>query len=125
MVHQITGYKGIPFSMPAGDELSQSGAFGDISYKASARKIIKTISKDVHGYEVVVFTDTDGKTLAAARTEGTVSRSTIIDISSQGFVDVHVPVGTTGFTITGVSGITTEIYDLTTEQLTTLQRQVV
>ncbi|WP_303316690.1 RHS repeat-associated core domain-containing protein [Flavivirga abyssicola] len=108
------------FSMPAGDELTHSIAFNDASYKVvNDRKIIKTISKDAHNNEVVVFTDTDGKTLAAARTRAGTSRSTIIDISTQGYVDVHVPVGATGFTIDGVSGITTEVYDLITEQPTT------
>lgn len=114
-----TWLHGYTFSMPAGDELTQSVAFDDPSYKVTNnRKIIKTISKDVHNNEVVIFTDTDGKTLAAARTGAATSRTTTINVSTQGFVDVHVPIGTTGFTINTVSGITTEVYDLITEQTT-------
>ncbi len=105
------------FSMPAGQELSQLGAFGEVNY--NNLKTIKTISRDVHGTEVVVFTDTNGKTLAAARTGGNSNPDSTIEIGAQGFVDVHVPYGTTGFTINGVSGITTEVYDLITEQNTT------
>lgn len=115
--------QGYTFSMPAGDELSQSGAFNDPSYKTSdgSRKIIKTVSRDVHNREAVMFTDTDGKTLAAARVGGTATRNTIISIGEQGFVDVHVPDGVTdGFTINDVSGINTEVYDLITEQPTTV-----
>ncbi|MCB4797229.1 RHS repeat-associated core domain-containing protein [Neotamlana laminarinivorans] len=110
--------QGYTFSMPAGDELTQSVAFGDASYKVSntnTRKIIKTVSRDVHNREAVIFTDTDGKTLAAARVGGTVVRDTDITISQQGFVDVHVPAGTVGFNISGVAGITTEVYNLITE----------
>ncbi len=107
------------FSMPAGDELSFEGAFNDASYKTSdgSRKIIKTVSRDVHGNEVVAFSDTDGKALAVARVGGAVTRNTTVTIGEQGFVDVHVPDGTTGFTINGQSGITTEVYDLITEQI--------
>lgn len=112
--------QGYTFSMPAGQELSQSVAFNDPNYSVTnSRKIIKTINKDVHNNEVVIFTDTDGKTLAAARTGAGTPRTTTIDISRQGFVDVHVPVNTAGFTIQGVSGITTKVYNLITEQTTT------
>lgn len=113
--------QGYSFSMLAGQELSQSVAFGDENYDTNEPynyKIIKTISKNVHGNEVVIFTDTDGKTLGAARVGGTTVRNTVITIGEQGFVDVHVPTGTTGFTIDGVSGITTEVYNLITEQIT-------
>lgn len=111
--------QGYTFSMPAGDELTQSVAFGDASYKVDTdRKIIKTISKDAHNNEAVVFTDSDGKTLAAARVGGASFRNTVVKISEQGYVDVHVPTNTTGFTINGVSGINTEVYDLITEQTT-------
>ncbi len=108
------------FSMLAGDELTREGAFNDPSYKVTSdRKIVKTISKDVHGDEVVVFTDTDGKTLAAARAGGAEVRDTYITIGEQGFVDVHVPGGTTGFINNGQFGIHTEVYDLITEEVVT------
>lgn len=110
--------QGYTFSMIAGQELSQAAAFGDPVYNNI--KTIKTVSRDVHGNEAVIFTDTDGKTLAAARTGGANVRPTTVDISTQGYVDVHIPDGiTTGFTIQGVSGINTEVYDLMTEQTTT------
>ncbi len=113
--------QGHAFSMPAGDELAQAGAFNDPSYKTSdgSRKIIKSISRDVHGNEVVAFSDTDGKALAAARTGGAAVRNQTVNISKQGFVDIHVPVGTTGFTVNGVSGIITEVHDLINETLVT------
>ena len=105
---------GYTFSMPASDELSQIDAFNDTKYDAI--QTIKTVSRDAHGVETVVFTDTDGRTLAAARSGGNTSRDMSIAISDQGYVDIHVPDGNTGFTINGVSGITTEVYDLITEQ---------
>ncbi len=109
------------FSMPAGQELSREVAFGEAKY--NDYKIIKTVNRDVHRREAVMFTDTDGKTLAAARVGSSVIRDTKVTISEQGFVDVHVPVAPvgvqTGFTINGVSGITTEVYDLITEAKTT------
>ena len=112
-----TWKQGYTFSMPAGQELSCSKAFNDVAYNTI--KTIKTVSKDVHDNEIVVFTDTDGKTLAAARVRGTLNPDSTVDIGTQGFVDVHVPQGTTGFTINGVSGMTTEVYNLITEQVTT------
>ncbi|MEP5338484.1 MAG: RHS repeat-associated core domain-containing protein [Algibacter sp.] len=116
-----TWLQGYTFSMPAGNELTQAGAFNDPTYAVSdTRKIMKTVSRDVHGYEAVVFTDFDGKTLAAARVGASVSREVTITIREQGFVDVHVPVGTEGFAIDNpVSGITTEVFDLRTETLVT------
>ena len=109
------------FSMPAGQELSQSRAFGDTKY--DNYKIVKTVARDVHGVESVVFTDTDGKTLAASRSGneegGTTSRSSYVTIGEQGFVDIHLPVGTSGISISGNSGISLEVFDLITEQVTT------
>ena len=60
--------QGYTFSMPAGQELSENIAFGESKYNSI--KTIKTVSRDLHGVENVVFTDTDGKTLAAARSGG-------------------------------------------------------
>lgn len=112
--------QGYTFSMPAGDELTQPIAFGDLSYQVSStRKIIKTVSKDAHNIESVVFTDTDGKTLAAARVGESVIRDTEIIIGAQGFVDIHVPEGTIGIDINNLSQAqshTPKIYNLTTEE---------
>ncbi|MBW1298310.1 RHS repeat domain-containing protein [Aquimarina litoralis] len=109
--------QGYVFSMPAGQELSQSDAFGETKY--NNYKIVKTVSRDVHGVETVVFTNTDGRTLAAARSgneEGGIdnSKTSSVTIGAQGFVDIHIPVGRTGISITNNPGVT--IYDLITEQ---------
>ena len=104
------------FSMPASQELSQANAFNSASYDSNNRKIMKTVVRDVHGIENVVFTDTDGKTLAAARSGGGTSRAMTIPIGAQGFVDIHVPSGTTGFSI-NASAVT--IFNLITETTTT------
>jgi RHS repeat-associated protein len=107
--------QGYTFSMKAGDELSQVGAFNDLSYSSLNRKVLKTVSRDVHGVENVLFTDTDGKTLAAARSGGVNTRSSTVLVGEQGFVDIHVPQYTTGFTVNKPSNINIEIFDLITE----------
>jgi len=109
---------GYTFSMPASQELSNSLAFNDIKYNNI--KTVKRINRNIHGVETVVFSDTDGKTLAVARSGGaTQSSSHSIGISEQGFVDIHIPDGIIGFTMTIPAGITTEVYDLITEQVIT------
>ena len=101
------------FTMPAGQELSRSVAFNSISYNSI--KTSKTIVRDVHGTETVVFTDSDGNMLAAARSGGTATpRTSTIYINEQGYADVHIPSGTTGITVSNTSAVS--IYDLITEQ---------
>ncbi|WP_412560645.1 hypothetical protein [Winogradskyella sp. MIT101101] len=66
------------FSMPAAQELSRPNAFGSSAYNDD--RITKHISRDVNGVETVVFTDSEGNTLAVARSgnEGTRAlRSTV------------------------------------------------
>ncbi|WP_299442712.1 RHS repeat-associated core domain-containing protein [uncultured Aquimarina sp.] len=105
------------FSMPASQELSQGSAFNDLKYNTT--KTIKTISRDVHGVENVVFADTDGKVLASARSGGTVTRTMTIPISEQGFIDLHVPSGNNmGFSIATPTGISVTIHDLISETTT-------
>ena len=109
--------QGYSFSMPASQELSQANAFNSTAYDSpNNHKIMKTVVRDVHGIENVVFTDTDGKTLAAARSGGSSARNMTISIGAQGFVDVHVPTGTTGFSVNS-SAVT--IFNLITETTTT------
>ncbi len=112
---------GYVFSMPAGQELTQSKAFGDTKYDGNTYKIIKTVARDVHGVENVIFTDIDGRTLAAARSgneEGnTVTRTSNVYIKEQKYVDIHLPAGTQGISITGSSGLTIYVYDLITEKI--------
>ncbi|MDA7716991.1 RHS repeat-associated core domain-containing protein, partial [bacterium] len=105
---------GYVFSMPAGQELSKPDAFAESKY--DTYKIIKTVSRDVRGIENVVFTDTDGNTLAAARSGGSGNRTSSVIIGEQGFVDIHIPVGRTGISIQGHPGILYDIFDLITEQ---------
>lgn len=102
------------FGMRASQELSQSGAFGNTEY--DDYKILKSISRDVHGVENVVFMDSDGKVLAAARSgiPGTESSPLTIDILEQGYVDIHVPNGIIGFTVSNLPSVT--IHNLITEQ---------
>ncbi|MEN1784864.1 MAG: hypothetical protein AAGF77_06945, partial [Bacteroidota bacterium] len=101
------------FTMPASDELGLGVAFGNFSYYSL--KTTKTVTRDVHGNENVIFTDTDGKVLAAARsgTGGTTSNPMSIAIGEQGFVDIHIPEGITGFSTSNNSALT--VYDLITE----------
>ncbi|WP_420603221.1 RHS repeat-associated core domain-containing protein [Flagellimonas sp.] len=105
--------QGYTFTMLSSQELSQTVAFGDVGYDDD--KIVKTVSRDVHGVENVVFTDSDGKVLGAARSGGTASRNMSVDIPEQGFVDIHVPQGSNmGFTVTA-NGYTVTTHDLITE----------
>ncbi|NAY93465.1 hypothetical protein GTQ34_16255 [Muricauda sp. JGD-17] len=103
------------FTMRAGQELAQSVAFGETKYAATDYKIHKTVSRDTHGNENAVFVDSDGKTLAAARSGGSAARDMSIDIFEQGFVDIHVPQGSgMGFTVTA-NGNAVTAYNLITE----------
>ncbi|MEK6152006.1 RHS repeat-associated core domain-containing protein [Flavobacteriaceae bacterium 3-367] len=103
------------FTMRAGQELAQTVAFGESKYAAADYRIHKTVSRDAHGNENVVFADSDGRPLASARSGGTTARSMSIDIYEQGFVDIHVPQGSSmGFTVT-TNGNTITTYNLITE----------
>ncbi|WP_169301378.1 hypothetical protein, partial [Pontimicrobium aquaticum] len=81
----------------------------------------KTISRDVHGVETVVFTDSDGKTLAAARSGNEETPSlqkydVVSPIGEQGFVDIHIPVGCDGTVyFEGPTDARFDVYDLVTE----------
>ncbi|MGS2765199.1 RHS repeat domain-containing protein [Sinomicrobium sp. M5D2P9] len=105
------------FTMQASGELAQSMAFGESKY--TAIKTVKTVGRDAHGVENVVFTDTDGRTLAAARSGGGSVRSMTLNIGQQGYADIHVPAGTTGFTVNKPSGVQTSVYNLITEKKVT------
>lgn len=111
--------QGYSFTMKAGQELSKSVAFGDAYYNNV--KTLKTVVRDVRGVESVVFTDADGKTLAAARSGGTTVRSSQVKIGEQGYVDIHVPTGSgaAGFSISKPSGVVLQIFNLSSEEITT------
>ncbi|MEP5339994.1 MAG: HNH/ENDO VII family nuclease [Algibacter sp.] len=93
----------------------------DAYFVADYIKATKTIARDVHGIESVVFTDSDGNTLAAARSGNEDGASptpyTVVSpINEQGFVDIHIPVGCGGvITFEGASDAEFNIYDLVTE----------
>jgi len=84
-------------------------------------KATKSIVEDVHGNEAVVFTDTDGKTLAAARS-GIPEKATdhrqygvLSLIGEQKYIDIHIPKGCGG-TASLLGGTNNYIiYDLKTE----------
>jgi RHS repeat-associated protein len=116
------------FSMPAGGALSSAGAFGP-GFDPDT-KVVKTVMRDVHGVDVVVFTDTDGQVLAAARSGGTCAQTltgggsvACVDVSfeigRQGYVDIHLPVGVNSFSINNPAYAASGdlyVYDLITEQ---------
>ncbi|WP_175288732.1 leucine-rich repeat domain-containing protein [Flagellimonas eckloniae] len=110
------------FTMSSGGELAHSSAFNDIAY--SSRRIIKTVNRDVHGIETVVFRDTDGRVLAAARSGNEENPAQLqygvtLEVGSQGYVDIHIPQGCTGITLGGggpLDGQSYQIYDLTSEE---------
>ena len=61
----------------------------------------KTVVRDVHGVESVVFKNSDGNVLAAARSgneeDKTLQSNTVIaPIGKQKYVDIHIPVGCGG-----------------------------
>jgi RHS repeat-associated protein len=91
----------------------------------AGRKVLKTVSRGVDGIEAVVYVDTDGNTLAAARSgnEGNPSlptKAVSSDITHKGFVDIHIPVGCGGnVTLTGIdaSKHSIRIFNLITETI--------
>jgi RHS repeat-associated protein len=109
--------QGYSFTMRASQELSENVAFGITDYDND--EIYKTVVRDVHGVENVVFTDSDGKTLAAARCGllGNESSPMVLPILEQGYVDIHISEGITGFTISGSNSVT--VYDLISEETET------
>ncbi len=110
---------GYSFTMRAAQELAQAGAFNSTVY--NSYKIVKTVVRNVQGVENVLFTDTDGKTLAAARSGGSTARVMSVDIPKEGFLDIHIPEGSNavGITISNPTSRSLKIYDLVTENVIT------
>ena len=105
--------QGFSYSMPAAQSLyyafgkdyfpeNQEGWFaaqGISGYNVTSGKMIthraiKSVSIDPHGNEVVAFAGLEGNALAAARSGGTTKYPVISLIGPQGFVDIHMPKGT-------------------------------
>ncbi|WP_417921358.1 RHS repeat-associated core domain-containing protein [Christiangramia marina] len=109
---------GYSFKMKAGDELAAGVAFNDASY--SSRVVFKTVMRSPEGFEVVKFEDGQGNLLAQARSGnesgGTTPRNSSVSMNEQGYVDIHIPKGCSGASVSGASGYSLEIFDLITEQ---------
>ncbi len=116
--------QGFSYSMPASQELyyafgqeqfpeNRSGwfsAMGIAPFNTPLRMLThratKSVVIDAHGNENIVLTDLEGKTLAAARSGGDTEYPVISTIGEQGFVDVHLPKGTTNADISFIGGHT-------------------
>ena len=102
--HRDTWLQTYSFSMPA---------------PGQAAGVTKTVSRDVHGIEVVVFTDAEGNTSKAARSgdeEGTKQKTTVNSLINElGYVDIHIPTGCRGLTINNPTSRQLTVYNLITE----------
>ena len=79
-------------------------------------KATKTINQDIHGTETVVFTDTDGKTLASARSGGDQQYEVLSLIGPQKYIDIHIPTGCENtLSFVGATASDFKIYNLKTE----------
>ncbi|AXP80827.1 tRNA3(Ser)-specific nuclease WapA precursor [Mariniflexile rhizosphaerae] len=92
-------------------------------------KVTKTVSRDVNGIETVIFTDSDGNTLAAARSgneENNPKQYEVVSpINEQGFVDIHIPVGCGGtVTFEGRNDAKFNVYDLISDSTTPISSNV-
>lgn len=110
------------FTMPVSQELSQQRAFNDLDYDNI--KALKTVTRDLHDVETITFTDLDGKILATARSGNEEnptleSRTMTIKMKEQNFIDIHIPVGITGFSISNPTPYQIRVYDLISEELVT------
>ena len=80
------------------------------------KKAYKTISIDIDSKESVIFTDSEGKTLAVARGgDANHSQKAISLIGEQGFVDIHIPTNTNGAISFFGNPSEYKIWDLKTE----------
>ncbi|NER12982.1 hypothetical protein GWK08_05995 [Leptobacterium flavescens] len=96
-----------------------TGLFNDINKNVVTLKAFKTISIDPHGVENVVFTDSEGRTLAAARSGEGAQKEVLSIIGDQGYVDIHIAKGCeSGITYLGGTS-NYKVYNLRTGQLVT------
>ncbi|MCL9807678.1 lamin tail domain-containing protein [Flavobacterium amniphilum] len=87
-----------------------------------AEKMFKSVSVDANGVENVLFTDSEGKTLAAARSGGPVNYPVYSLIGTQGYVDVHIPAGAPAGTLLGNNAADYKVFDLKTGLPVTLSQ---
>ncbi|WP_417859356.1 RHS repeat-associated core domain-containing protein [Xanthomarina gelatinilytica] len=112
------------FTMPVSLELSQDVAFDDGAYDINSSKAFKTVTRDIHGVETVIFSDLEGNILANARSGNEESGSSFyrqmaISVSEQLYVDIHIPVGLSGITVytQNPGEFVLKIYDLISEEI--------
>ena len=72
---------------------SLSALFSTPTYTLVTLKAYKTVNIDPHGVENVIFTDTEGKTLAVARSGEGPQKEVLSLIGTQGFTDIHIAKG--------------------------------
>ncbi|NQY29047.1 MAG: RHS repeat-associated core domain-containing protein [Flavobacteriaceae bacterium] len=65
----------------------------DSTTKIISQRVIKSVSIDLQDNEVVSFSDLEGKVLASARSGGSDQYEIVSLIGTQGFVDIHIPLG--------------------------------
>ncbi|AIG31034.1 hypothetical protein IA01_11455 [Flavobacterium psychrophilum] len=82
-------------------------------------KAFKSIGIDANGVENVSFSDSDGKSLAAARSGGTLKYPVTSLIGNQGFVDIHLPKGCDGTLVFLGGAALYNVYNLRTGTLLT------
>jgi RHS repeat-associated protein len=82
-------------------------------------KAFKSIGIDANGVENVSFSDSDGKSLAAARSGGTIQYPVTSLIGNQGFVDIHLPKGCDGTLVFLGGAALYNVYNLRTGALLT------
>ncbi|AXG69193.1 RHS repeat-associated core domain protein [Kordia sp. SMS9] len=119
--------QGFSYTVPATQELYY--VFGSDAFQGETAvegkevilKASKTVSIDEKGNENVKFTDAEGKTLASARSGGTVNYDVVALIGEQGYIDVHIPKNITNsqisFENSNIGDYT--IYNLRTETIVT------
>jgi len=84
-----------------------------------ANGVTKFITRDVHGVDIVTFTDAEGNLIKTARSgneDGNKPVRTIYGlIKNQGYIDIHIPVGCSGIRIINPTFHSLKVYNLITE----------
>ncbi|SRX52234.1 RHS repeat domain-containing protein [Aequorivita sp. CIP111184] len=113
------------FSMPMGNQV-QAGHCSSYYFPidGSTTRVTKTIIRDVHGEDTVIYKDSDGNTLAAARSGVQANPhcdATDLFIGPQGYVDIHIAKNVTEFNVSDFDPIATggslKVYNLISEEL--------
>ena len=123
--NQINGQwkTGFQFTVPAAQEMYYvlGHDFFDGPVAAGQEEMItkfyKNVVTDANGVENVSFTDGEGKLIAAGKSGGSSSYPVISLIGTQGFVDIHIPIGSTGTPVLIGGNSLYKVFDLKTGQL--------